>query len=997
MRFILYFLLLAASPVLADQAAEGSPHRGGVPTGGVNSASSKLDSKLPTFGVPLAGDADFLAAHDAFRAADAVKLQRLAQRLKNTSLEVYVNYYLLRIDLDKADEGVLKKFLSRPEDTPLIDQLRGERLKLLGSRQQWELFDAEYPFLLNEDTELNCYVLQSRLRNHDQAALREARALWFSGKALPESCGVPFEAAISAGVITEQDISQRLRLAMESGNVSLAKQLFARLDGDQAVSSRALESAAADALRYLDKLKLDDPQSLIKAGSLTKAGPATAPTNTGAAVEARASAGAVQIPPYRKSAADYPLTRSLPSGVRTKSFWSYLESPGGQLLPSGPGIEPTQAQRSSATQDFYKPPEYPLGNLLPADAKGWRDDFASGCLNLTPVLPDSGFPVLGMPNGKSPESHVCPDPCGIFSISVLLATQQSIADSAQAPLSLSDLQLGGYEKLLSRHRIDTAAVESILVNIRLNDGEPAAPTTLTFGKDTVPRLPSKGEGITVSGGWTGWNSLLDRLGLGKTEDLTATATDSGLRASSECDPCATDGGVSTVSPMEWNSKLASEGQRAIVLFALQRLAKQSPELAAARWMKVAAYFPAPEQHYFYGWLAYEAARDLDERALQWFRAAANTPLNAQQSAWRVRAALRAQDWPEVLASINAMSEQQQREAAWRYWKARALQALGKPIEARDLFAPLSSEHHFYGQLAGEELAGTPVLSQAVAAYKPDSQAIAEMLALPGIQRTLALYRMGLRNEALEEWRWVIRNFNDRELITAAEIARRNEMYDRAIGAADRTANVHDFSLRYLAPYRELLQEHIREHGLEEAWVYGLMRQESRFVSSAKSSAGAAGLMQIMPATARWVASKLGLKSYRNALIHQLDTNLRLGTYYMKTILSQFDDSPVLASAAYNAGPRRAREWRGDLPLEGAIYAETIPFEETRDYVKKVLSNTVYYASQFNAPLRPLKQRLGIVAGKAEGKLQLIPSISGELPSTELGTGFDGTQDRPAGP
>jgi soluble lytic murein transglycosylase len=329
----------------------------------------------------------------------------------------------------------------------------------------------------------------------------------------------------------------------------------------------------------------------------------------------------------------------------------------------------------------------------------------------------------------------------------------------------------------------------------------------------------------------------------------------------------------------------------------------------------------------------------------------------------VRAALRAQDWSEVLAGINAMSAQQQREAAWLYWKARALQELGRPVEARNLFVLLSGEFHFYGQLAGEELADTPVLSEVTATYKPDQQAIGAMLGLPGIQRTLALYRLGLYSEALEEWRWVLRNFNDRELLTAAEIARRNKMYDRAIGAADKTVSVHDFSLRYLAPYRDALQAHIREHALEEAWVYGLMRQESRFASGAKSDVGAAGLMQIMPETARWLAGKLGLRSYRNTLIHQLDTNLRLGTYYMKTMLSQFEGNPVLASAAYNAGPRRAGEWRGEQSLEGAIYAETIPFEETREYVKKVMSNTVYYARQFNAPPRPLKQRMGIIAAR----------------------------------
>jgi soluble lytic murein transglycosylase len=858
MRFILYFLLLVSASVLADQ------------------------------------DADFLAANDAFRAGDAAKLQRFAQRLKNTPLEVYIDYYQLRLNLDKANPEVIKKYLSQPEDTPMIDQLRGEWLRVLGSKQKWDLFDAEYPKLLGEDIELTCYYLQSRLRNNDQAALRETRALWFSGKGQPESCAAPFEAAISAGIITQQDINQRLRLALESGNVSLAKQLFARLEGDQGVSPKALESAGTDALRYLDKLNLDDRKSLIKS----------------------AQEPALAIPAV--------------SLITHSSL--------------------------GAAQDFYLTTEYPLKHLLPAGDKGWRGDIAKGCLNFTPDLQESGYLVLGTQHGISPESGVCRDPCGMFSISAFLAMRQSGQGNAPTPLSPSDLQSGG---------IDTAAIDSILEKIRLTD------------RDSRFHFPSKDRAASAHGEHTGWSALWERIGLGTTYGATAmSATDDGSKVPSVCDPCTVAGEASTVSPMEWNPKLASEGQRAIVLFALQRLAKQSLDLASSRWMKIAPYFPAPEQHYFYGRLAYEAARDLDERALQWYKAAANTPLSEQQSAWRIRAALRAQDWSEVLASINAMSEQQQLDAPWRYWKARALQAMGRSVEARNLYVPLSSEYHFYGLLAGEELTGTPVMSETVATYKPDSRVIAEMEALPGVQRSLALYRMGLRNEALEEWRWLVRNLNDRELLTAAEIARRNEMYDRAIGAADKTVNVHDFSLRYLAPYREVLQQHIQEHGLEEAWVYGLMRQESRFVSSAKSDVGAAGLMQIMPSTARWVANKLGLKSYRTKLIHQLDTNLRLGTYYMKSVLSQFDDSPVLATAAYNAGPRRARQWRGNRPMEGAIYTETIPFDETRDYVKKVLSNTMYYAIQFNATSSTLKKRLGVVPGKLGDNLQALPSVPG---------------------
>jgi soluble lytic murein transglycosylase len=461
------------------------------------------------------------------------------------------------------------------------------------------------------------------------------------------------------------------------------------------------------------------------------------------------------------------------------------------------------------------------------------------------------------------------------------------------------------------------------------------------------------------------------------DDAKKTTTDCGnvLSNLTDCGLTKTPAtSEDAIAPIVTNTHpaMATQGQRVVALFALQRLAKQSSDLASFHWAKLVAYFPVNEQQYFYSWLAFEAARKLDDRALQWYKLAEDAPLSELQSAWRVRMALRAQDWPEVLVSINQMSVQQQKDGAWRYWKARALQKLGSPIEARNLFAPLSTEYNFYGQLATDELGSTPVMSAVTPSYKPSKEAVSEMMQLPGVQRTLALYRMSLGTDALEEWRWMLRNFNDRELLTAAEVARSNEMYDRAIGAAEKTVNVHDFSMRFLAPYRDALQGHIRDNGLDEAWVYGLMRQESRFVTHARSNVGAAGLMQIMPATARWVAKRLGLKSYRNELIHQLDTNLKLGTYYMKTVLAQFDDSPVLASAAYNAGPSRARQWRGSQPLEGAIYAESIPFDETRDYVKKVMSNTMYYAYQFGAAPRSLKQRMGVIAGKSLENQQPLP-------------------------
>ena len=408
---------------------------------------------------------------------------------------------------------------------------------------------------------------------------------------------------------------------------------------------------------------------------------------------------------------------------------------------------------------------------------------------------------------------------------------------------------------------------------------------------------------------------------------------------------------------------AGKGRHLTALYALQRLSKQSPQIAYAHWETIANNFSEEEQRYFFGWLGLAGALSHDERALTWFAAAGDAVLNSRQLAWRTRAALRAQNWHEVWASIEAMAPEQQSEGAWRYWKGRALKVLGRSVEAEALFVELSREFNYYGQLASEELGSAPGAGMSSVGYQPGDDEIEAILSMPTVQRTLLLYSMNLRSEGSREWAWGMRNLNDKQLLAAAEVAQRNELYDRSINAADRTVQLHDFNLRYPAPYREAMQENLHKHGLEEAWVYGLMRQESRFATKVKSEVGAAGLMQIMPDTARWVARQIGMKGYRKGLIHQLDVNIKLGTYYMKTVSHQFEDNPALASAAYNAGPTRARQWRSAKPMEGAIYVETIPFDETRHYVRHVLSNTVYYAKLFGETSQTLKQRLGTIDGR----------------------------------
>ncbi|HEY5995235.1 MAG TPA: transglycosylase SLT domain-containing protein [Gallionellaceae bacterium] len=650
----------AAPPISPGiQAAPAKP----MAASAVIPANSPIQAKASGDAL-LRKDPDFLAMRDAFRIGDTGQVDRLYPLFSASLLEPYVAYYYLHMHLEAADAASIKQFLSRPADTPMIDKLRGEWLKQLGKTQQWDAFTEEYPRLVNEDPELLCYALQARRRVQEQGALVEARRLWFSGEAQPEDCMPLFDAALVAGIISEDDIWQRFRLALEAVNMPLARQLAAKLASRRGISPAALDKAYSNPGRYL------------------------------------------------------------------------------------------------------------------------------GSVNLAK---------------------------------------------------------------------------------------------------------------------------------------------------------------------------AKEAERLLALFALRRLAKQSSQIAISRWERIAAYFPEPEQRYFYGWLGYEASRSLDNRALEWYKLAGDTALAPPQLAWRTRAALRQGDWREVLASIEAMGQDQQREKAWRYWKARALDATGAHLQAQALFEALSGEYGYYGQLSAGEMDPPP--PSAPERHMPDQEVIDNVQAQPGVQRALSLYRLGLDTEASKEWAWAVRGYDDRQLLAAAEIALRNGIYDRSIDAAEHTRLLHDFNLRFPAPYRSELQEHVRSNELDEAWVYGLMRQESRFVIRANSSVGAAGLMQIMPETARWVARKIGMKNYRNALINELSTNLKLGTYYLKTVLSQLGNNPVLASAAYNAGPNRAQQWRGDKQLEGAIYIETIPFDETRDYVKKVMSNTTYYAQLFGQPQIPLKQRLGVVTPK----------------------------------
>ncbi len=414
------------------------------------------------------------------------------------------------------------------------------------------------------------------------------------------------------------------------------------------------------------------------------------------------------------------------------------------------------------------------------------------------------------------------------------------------------------------------------------------------------------------------------------------------------------------------------GDREIALFALDRLARTSSDAAGQALRKRAQLFHDDELQAAWARLATWAARRHEALALSWFQQAGTLAVSDDQREWWVRAALRAGDWPAVQRVIDSMGEAPRALPVWRYWRARALLANGQGQAANPLLLALSREHHYYGQLAQEELG--PVMQVPLINIKRGGEDIAAIARIPGIARAQALHELGLRSDASLEWNWTIREFSDAQLLAAAEHARRLEWYDRAINTAERTRELHDFELRFLAPYRELAQQAARENQIDEAWVFGLMRQESRFVSVARSSVGASGLMQIMPATARWSARRLGIRGFDAGEMRDPARNIQFGAYYLKHLQSTLDGSAVLATAGYNAGPGRAQRWRDSRPMEAAVYIESIPFGETRDYVKKVMSNAIYYAQRFGQPSVLLKDRLGWVP--ARGSAVAVPADAG---------------------
>lgn len=407
------------------------------------------------------------------------------------------------------------------------------------------------------------------------------------------------------------------------------------------------------------------------------------------------------------------------------------------------------------------------------------------------------------------------------------------------------------------------------------------------------------------------------------------------------------------------------------LYALARLANDNPDAANSQLTRDKDRLPDATLQYGYRTLAMNYATNImkygfDQRVITWFNRSVGLGFSDEEAEAFARASIRFSDWNSLMEALDAMSIAKENERVWRYWFARATEqrsdAQAQQV-AKTFYTALATDDDYYGLLSRDRLGLK--FDQLPPSYSPTAADYQRVKNNIHFQRAFTLHNINADAEyANREWNWAVRQAylkqDDSLIIAAADQANQMSWFDRAVYAAERTTKLSNDRLRYLTPFRDLTERYSLKVGLDPAWVYGLIRQESRFLIKAKSNVGAGGLMQVMPSTAQWVAKRMG-ERYDSSQLSDMETNIRYGTFYLNHIYGELGSQPVLATAGYNAGPLRAKRWQPDnAPLAADQYTETIPFLETRNYVKQVMTNATHYGLIFNQGAQSLSKRMGTI-------------------------------------
>jgi soluble lytic murein transglycosylase len=404
--------------------------------------------------------------------------------------------------------------------------------------------------------------------------------------------------------------------------------------------------------------------------------------------------------------------------------------------------------------------------------------------------------------------------------------------------------------------------------------------------------------------------------------------------------------------------------RMVVIHGINRLARDDPQQAMQTWQRLSGrpeITEADRQQVLHD-LGLRAAWKRLAVAADWLAAVSHRTDDSEFSFWRLHSALQLGRWQQARRFLDDLTLDQQGENHWRYFRARILEQTGEPVKARALYARLSTERDYYGFLAADRSGlDYQYRNRDLVASKEE---IAEMSARPALRMAREFFELGELAAARRQWAWAIRDMTDRELEIAALVAHRWGWHDRAIMTVGRSGHYDDLDLRFPLAYEGLVRRSAKTAGIDPTWVYGVLRQESAFITDARSSAGALGLMQLMPRTGRQVARQLKLKLRSNWAILNVENNLLLGASYLGSVLEDYGGNQALATAAYNAGPHRVSRW---LPEQGTqdadLWVESIPFDETRRYVKNVLSYATVYGHRLDYPEQRMSERMRVVASR----------------------------------
>ncbi len=428
------------------------------------------------------------------------------------------------------------------------------------------------------------------------------------------------------------------------------------------------------------------------------------------------------------------------------------------------------------------------------------------------------------------------------------------------------------------------------------------------------------------------------------------------------------------NPLEyiWNAPKSNDAYYAYLIFALGRIADNDLTNALGNVQRAAQDTPQAVQKYLYRTVGYVGGttvmkNNFNREVLNAFDQSYGYPFSPEEAEIYARQSIRFGAWESLIRAIDAMSVTQKQEDRWQYWLARASEQRSDAASkqaAQQIYRKLAQSGDDYHNLLAKDRIGERYNHQPYN-EQPSAQDAQRLNQNIHFRRAFALRDINApASYTNREWNWAVRQaylqHDDGLLLAAAKRAHDMGWYDRAIYAADRTTSKHNDTYRYATPHRSNVTSHSYNAGIDPAWAYGLMRQESRFVTSARSHVGAGGLMQIMPNTAKLVARQMG-ETYNPAALSEMNTNIRYGTYYLSMIQNQLSGNAVLATAGYNAGPNRARRWQPDFQTMAADqYTESIPLLETRDYVKHVMTNATHYGVLLGQGPQSLEKRMSTI-------------------------------------